>query len=230
MCCWASWVLVFCSTDLYSGSFLGPHGLFHLFRRSYKHDGQRLPGGHEVILDLCVVGDCTWQRGVQQFNIAFFQCVYKKRSEVYLFAWHRGKGGVRACLQAGCWGWLSAGCSSSQRRRADEENEGSQPEENWGRQKYIDMTYWKNKEKWQNNVSTNETNEFDNLLKSRTGSYPGGVKGAGCKKRDATSRSAVSSVMSSLKSWAPSQRLAKRHTAPKHGCSCWRLTRPRWYV
>ena len=30
--------------------------------------------------------------------------------------------------------------------------------------------------------------------------YPGGAKGAGCRKSDATSRSAVSSVMSSLKS------------------------------
>lgn len=37
-------------------------------------------------------------------------------------------------------------------------------------------------------------------LKSRISIYLGGVKGAGCRKSDATSRSAVSSVMSSLKS------------------------------
>ena len=46
----------------------------------------------------------------------------------------------------------------------------------------------------------NVTWEAERLLKSRAGSYPGGVKGAGCRKTDATSRSAVSSVMSSLKS------------------------------
>lgn len=49
-------------------------------------------------------------------------------------------------------------------------------------------------------LSTNGTGEVDILLKCRSGSYPGGVKGAGCRKSDATSRSAVSSVTSSLKS------------------------------
>lgn len=37
-------------------------------------------------------------------------------------------------------------------------------------------------------------------LKRRGCGYLGGVKGAGCRKSDATSRSAVSSVMSSLSS------------------------------
>lgn len=59
--------------------------------------------------------------------------------------------------------------------------------------------------------------------KSKSGGYLGAVKGAGCRKSDATSRSAVSSVMSSLNSWALSQRLARRHAAPKHGCCCWSL-------
>lgn len=54
--------------------------------------------------------------------------------------------------------------------------------------------------------------------------YLGGVKGAGCRKSEATSRSAASSIMSPLKSCAASQRLARRHTAPKHGCCCCRLT------
>lgn len=54
--------------------------------------------------------------------------------------------------------------------------------------------------------------------------YLGGVKGAGCRKIEATSRSAASSVMSALKSCAASQRLARRHTALKHGCCCCRLT------
>lgn len=57
-------------------------------------------------------------------------------------------------------------------------------------------------------------------LRERGRRYPGGVKGAGCRKSDATSRSAASSVTSSLRSCAPSQRLARRHTAPKHGCCC----------
>lgn len=47
------------STDLYTRCSLGPHRLCFVFRRSYKHDRQRLPGGHEVILDLCVVGGYT---------------------------------------------------------------------------------------------------------------------------------------------------------------------------
>lgn len=46
-------------TDLYSGSSFGPHRHFLVLRCSYKHHGQRLPGGHEVILDLCVVGGYT---------------------------------------------------------------------------------------------------------------------------------------------------------------------------
>lgn len=50
------------------------------------------------------------------------------------------------------------------------------------------------------NRSTNRSDKVDRLLKSKSGTYPGGVKGAGCRKSDATSRSAVSSVMSSLKS------------------------------
>lgn len=57
-------------------------------------------------------------------------------------------------------------------------------------------------------------------FRERGRQYPGGVKGAGCRKSDATSRSAASSVTSSLRSCAPSQRLARRHTAPKHGCCC----------
>lgn len=50
------------------------------------------------------------------------------------------------------------------------------------------------------NGTGNEDDGVDRLINSRTFNYPGGVKGAGCKKIDATSRSAVSSVMSSLKS------------------------------
>lgn len=46
-------------TDLYTWCSLCPHRELFVFRRSYKHDGQRLPGGHEVILDLCVVGSYT---------------------------------------------------------------------------------------------------------------------------------------------------------------------------
>lgn len=49
----------FLFADLYTRCSFGPHGQFLVFRRSYKHDGQRLSGGHEVILDFCVVGRCT---------------------------------------------------------------------------------------------------------------------------------------------------------------------------
>lgn len=52
----------------------------------------------------------------------------------------------------------------------------------------------------QNIWSIDESDEVDRFLKSSRGSYPGGVKGAGCRNSEATSRSAVSSVMSSLKS------------------------------
>ena len=50
------------------------------------------------------------------------------------------------------------------------------------------------------NRSTNRSEKVNQLFKSKNSIYPGGVKGAGCRKSDATSRSAVSSVMSSLKS------------------------------
>lgn len=46
-------------TDLYTRCSLCPHRELFVLRRSYKHDGQGLPGGHEVILDLCVVGSYT---------------------------------------------------------------------------------------------------------------------------------------------------------------------------
>lgn len=57
-------------TDLYTWCFLCPHRELFVFRRSYKHDGQRLPGGHEVILDLCVVSSYTWHTKQQQLNLA----------------------------------------------------------------------------------------------------------------------------------------------------------------
>lgn len=51
--------LVAVPTDLHAGSSLGPHRYFLVFRRSYKHHGQGLPGAHEIVLDLCVVGGYT---------------------------------------------------------------------------------------------------------------------------------------------------------------------------
>ncbi len=54
--------------------------------------------------------------------------------------------------------------------------------------------------------------------------YLGGVKGAGCRKSEATSRSAASSRISSNRNWDANQRLARRHTTPKHPYCCWSLT------
>lgn len=58
--CYVRGVLVFCLfADLYTRCSLGPHRELFVLRRSYKHDRQRLSGGHEVILDFCVVSRCT---------------------------------------------------------------------------------------------------------------------------------------------------------------------------
>lgn len=133
-------------TDLYTWCSLCPHRELFVFRRSYKHDGQRLPGGHEVILDLCVVGSYTWHtQKQQQLNLASKQqrtwagCqsvlgVCKEwRLEGICLCGTVGSVCACPCLWAGCWDWRPAGCSSSQRRKADEGSEGSRPEENWER-------------------------------------------------------------------------------------------------
>ncbi len=60
--------------------------------------------------------------------------------------------------------------------------------------------------------------------------YLGGVKGAGCMKSEATSRSAASSRISSNRNWDANQRLARRHTTPKHPYCCWNLTCNKSYI
>lgn len=63
------------------------------------------------------------------------------------------------------------------------------------------MTYLK-EQRDVNKVDIYESHS-DTLARVRgslSGSYPGGEKGAGCRKSDATSRSAVSSEMSPMKS------------------------------
>lgn len=57
--------------NLYAWSSFGPQRDIFVFRRCYKHDRQRVPWRHEVILDLCVVCSYTWQRGKQQLNWAW---------------------------------------------------------------------------------------------------------------------------------------------------------------
>lgn len=46
-------------TDLYTRRSIGPQRHFFVFRCGYKHDGQGFSGGHEIILDLSVVGHYT---------------------------------------------------------------------------------------------------------------------------------------------------------------------------
>lgn len=107
------------------------------------------------------------------------------------------------------WGWPPEGCSSSRKWRVGEGSGENQPEENWRKTC---------------SISPSAKTEYRETGKYMWNDYLGGVKGAGCKKSEATSRSAASSFMSPLKSCAASQRLARRHTALKHGCCCCRLT------
>lgn len=53
----------------------------------------------------------------------------------------------------------------------------------------------------------------------------GGVKGSGCRNRAAASRSRLSSVNPSPRSWERTQRLASLATPEKAGCCCWSLWR-----
>lgn len=53
--------------------------------------------------------------------------------------------------------------------------------------------------------------------------YLGGVKGSGCRKSEAATRSRLSSVKPSPRSWAHTHRLARRATPEKAGYCCWSL-------
>lgn len=185
-------------TNLNWRSLFGPNGDILIIGSGDKHHRQRFPRCQEVVFDFSIVSSYSRDEAKEEWKLK------PDSKQVRL-------GCYGADLWVCCWGWPPEGCSSSRKWRAGEGSGEDQPEENWGK-------------RWSISPSAKTRVWWYRDRESMWNKYLGGVKGAGWRKSEATSRSAASSIMSPLKSCAASQRLARRHTALKHGCCCCRLT------